>query len=303
MNMLPAMPLRPWLLASRPKTLAAGAVPVAVGTALAGTVTAIDWAMAGGCLVGALLIQIGCNFANDAFDALSGADTAARQGPTRAVAAGLITPRAMFVATGIVLLLALAVGLWLASVGGWPILALGVISLLCAVAYTGGPFPLAYVGLGDLFVLLFFGLFAVLGSAWIQVADAARELPIPWWCVASGIGFQAAAIICVNNLRDIATDAPVGKRTVCVRLGNKRSRWYYLSLHLLAALAYLIGAAWSTRAHRDPLVLVGVIAAVGGILLAKGVFRATGSGLNVYLARSAALELVTGAALILALNL
>jgi 1,4-dihydroxy-2-naphthoate octaprenyltransferase len=297
------MPLRPWLLASRPKTLAAGAVPVAVGTALAGTVTGIDWALAAGCLIGALLIQIGCNFANDAFDAIAGADTAARQGPTRAVAAGLISARAMFIATAIVLLLALGVGLWLASVGGWPVLALGLISLVCAVAYTGGPFPLAYVGLGDLFVLLFFGLFAVLGSAWIQVADAARELPIPWWCAACGIGFQAAAIICVNNLRDIATDAPVGKRTLCVRLGDQRSRWYYLGLHLMAALAYLIGAAWSTRAHRDPFVLAGVVAAVGGILLAKGVFRVTGAGLNVYLARSAALELVTGAALTLALIL
>ena len=274
------MPLRPWLLATRPKTLAAGAVPVAVGTALAGTVTVIDWTVAAGCLIGALLIQIGCNFANDAFDALKGADTAARQGPTRAVAAGLITPRAMFIATGIVLLLALGLGLWLASVGGWPVLALGMISLLCAVAYTGGPWPLAYVGLGDLFVLLFFGLFAVLGSAWIQVADAARELPLPWWCAATGIGLQAAAIICVNNLRDIATDAPVGKRTLCVRLGDRRSRWYFLGLQVLAALAYLVGAAWSTRAQRDPYVLAGVIAAVGGILLAKGVSRASGAGWN-----------------------
>jgi 1,4-dihydroxy-2-naphthoate octaprenyltransferase len=296
------MPLRPWLLATRPKTLAAGAVPVAVGTALAGTVTVIDWTVAAGCLIGALLIQIGCNFANDAFDALKGADTAARQGPTRAVAAGLITPRAMFIATGIVLLLALGLGLWLASVGGWPVLALGMISLLCAVAYTGGPWPLAYVGLGDLFVLLFFGLFAVLGSAWIQVADAARELPLPWWCAATGIGLQAAAIICVNNLRDIATDAPVGKRTLCVRLGDRRSRWYFLGLQVLAALAYLVGAAWSTRAQRDPYVLAGVIAAVGGILLARGVFRASGAGLNVYLARSAALELATGAALAVALS-
>ena len=305
MTMLSAMPLRPWLLATRPKTLAAGAVPVAVGTALAGTVTAVDWALAAGCLAGALLIQIGCNFANDAFDALKGADTTERLGPTRAVATGLITPRAMLIATGLVLGLAFAVGLWLASIGGWMLLVLGVMSLVCAVAYTGGPFPLAYIGLGDLFVLLFFGLFAVLGSAWVQVAASAtavRELPMPWWCVATGVGLQAAAIICVNNLRDIATDAPVGKRTLCVRLGDRRSRWYYFGLQLLAALAYLVGAAFSTRVHRDSYVLAGIIAAVGGILLAKGVFRATGAGLNVYLARSAALELVTGAALAVALS-
>lgn len=295
--------LNAWLLATRPKTLAAGAVPVAVGTALAGTMTAIDWPMAVGCLVGALLIQIGCNFANDAFDSLKGADTAARVGPTRAVASGLISPRAMLIATGLVLALALAIGLWLATVGGWPVLALGVISLICAVAYTGGPFPLAYIGLGDLFVLLFFGLFAVLGSAWIQVADGFRELPIPWWCAATGIGLQAAAIICVNNLRDIATDAPVGKRTLCVRLGDRASRSYYLGLHMGAALSYLIGAAFSTRAGRDPYVLAGAIAAIGGLLLAKGVMNAQGAALNVYLARSAALELATGAALAIALSI
>jgi 1,4-dihydroxy-2-naphthoate octaprenyltransferase len=292
------MPLPAWISATRPKTLAAGAVPVAVGTALAGTVTSIDWAVAGGCLAGALLIQIGCNFANDAFDALKGADTAARVGPQRAVAAGLISARAMLAATVVVLACALGLGLWLSTIGGWPILALGVLSLLCAVAYTGGPYPLAYIGLGDLFVVLFFGLFAVLGSAWLQIADmAAPGLPALWWWVAVGLGLQAATIICVNNLRDIATDAPAGKRTLCVRLGDRASRFYYLGLHLAAALAYLLAAACSTPLTREPFMAAAMIAAVGGLLLAKGVMRAEGAGLNVYLARSALLELVTGAGL------
>ena len=295
--------MSPWLLATRPKTLAAGIVPVAVGTALAGTVTTIDWALAAGCLFGALLIQIGCNFANDAFDSLKGADTAERLGPTRAVAAGLISARAMLVATAVVLLAALAVGLWLAQAGGWPVLALGVVSLVCAVAYTGGPFPLAYLGLGDLFVLLFFGLFAVLGSAWIQVAHGPRELPPPWWCAAVGVGLQAAAIICVNNLRDIATDGPVGKRTLCVRLGDHASRWYYGALHAGAALAFVLGAAFSTQSGRDPYMVACTCAAIGGVLLTRGVFQASGTALNVYLARTAALELVTGAALALALSI
>jgi 1,4-dihydroxy-2-naphthoate octaprenyltransferase len=296
--------LAPWLLATRPKTLAAGAVPVAVGTALAGTATVIDWRVAVGCLGGALLIQIGCNFANDAFDALKGADTPDRVGPTRAVAAGLITPRAMLGATAAVLLLALLLGLWLASIGGWPILALGVVSLVCAVAYTGGPYPLAYLGLGDLFVLLFFGLFAVLGSAWVQVAGTtAPHLPPAWWAAAVGIGLQAAAIICVNNLRDIATDAPAGKRTVCVRLGDRASRWYYLGLHAGAALAYLVAAAFSTPITRDPFVLAAAIAGIGGILLARAVFSATGTSLNRFLALTAALELLTGAALATALSI
>ncbi len=295
--------MNPWLLATRPKTLAAGIVPVAVGTALAGTVTAIDWWLAGGCLLGALLIQIGCNFANDAFDSLKGADTAARLGPTRAVAAELISARAMLVATAAVLLVALAVGLWLAQAGGWPVLVLGVVSLVCAVAYTGGPFPLAYLGLGDLFVLLFFGLFAVLGSAWIQVAHGPRALPPPWWCAAVGIGLQAAAIICVNNLRDIATDGPAGKRTVCVRLGDRASRWYYGALHAGAALAFVLGAAFSTQSGREPYMVACTCAILGGLLLTRGVFATSGAGLNVYLARTAALEMVTGAAFAAALSI
>lgn len=296
------MSLKPWLLATRPKTLAAGAVPVAVGTALAHTVTTIDWLVAGGCLLGALLIQIGCNFANDAFDSLKGADTAERIGPQRAVAAGLISVRAMLIATAVVLLAGLALGLWLATIGGWPVLVLGLVSLVCAVAYTGGPFPLAYLGLGDLFVFLFFGLFAVLGSAWLQVADATRQLPASWWWVAAGVGLQAAAIICVNNLRDVATDAPVGKRTLCVRLGDTASRWYYGALHAAAALAFIGAAVATSPRARDPYVLAAVLAGVGGILLARGVRRTHGAALNVYLARSAALELLTGAVLVIALT-
>ena len=292
------MPISAWISATRPKTLAAGVVPVAVGTALAGTVVGIDWLIAGGCLAGALLIQIGCNFANDAFDSLKGADTAARVGPQRAVAAGLITARTMLMATALILVAALAVGVWLATVGGWPVLVLGLVSLVCAVAYTGGPFPLAYLGLGDLFVLLFFGGFAVLGSAWMQVADSTRILPATWWWVATGVGLQAVAIICVNNLRDIATDGPAGKRTVCVRLGDAASRWYYGALHAGAALAFVIAAACASPLARDPYVAAGVLASVGGVLLARGVKRTHGAALNSYLARTAALELATGAVLV-----
>jgi 1,4-dihydroxy-2-naphthoate polyprenyltransferase len=311
--------LSAWLLATRPKTLAAGVVPVFVGTALGATLVPIDWLIAIGCLVGALLIQIGCNFANDAFDALKGADTAARIGPQRAVASGLITPRAMLIATAVVLLLAFLVGLWLATVGGWIILVLGVVSLVCAVAYTAGPLPLAYVGLGDLFVFLFFGLVAVIGSGWVQAApalaqlmpydqigakgfaifNAAQEdiglhswadLPATWWLVASAVGLQATAIIAVNNLRDIATDREVGKRTLAVRLGDRATRVYYVLLHAaattcLALVAVKVGG-W--------LWLPAVMAGVGGLLLSAGLVRTTGPALNGYLARSAALELITG---------
>jgi 1,4-dihydroxy-2-naphthoate octaprenyltransferase len=265
---------------------------VVVGTALAGYAGPIDWLVAAACLAGALLIQIGTNFANDAFDALKGADTAARIGPQRAVASGLITPRAMLAGTAVVLALALAIGLYLARFGGWPVLALGLVSLVCAVAYTGGPFPLAYVGLGDAFVFLFFGLFAVLGSYWVQVAPAGRAGIDPVCVlVAEAVGLQATGIIAVNNLRDRATDGPAGKRTLAVRLGDRATRVYIVLLHV-GATACLGMAAWLLRAW--PLAIPAAVAGIGGGLLCSGLVRCHGAALNRYLARSAALELITG---------
>lgn len=319
---------RAWLLATRPKTLAAGVVPVAVGVGLAlSTGVAMHWWAAVGCLVGALLIQIGTNFANDAFDALHGADTPDRVGPTRAVASGLISARAMLIATAIVLLAALAIGLGLATLGGWPILVLGIISLVCAIAYTGGPFPLAYHGLGDLFVLLFFGLFAVLGTAWVQVAtvvgkglaatphfafgSAKRQLttaadqwilhlPPEWWLIAAGVGLQATTIIAVNNLRDRVTDERVGKRTLAVRLGDRGARVYYGLLHGAAALCWWTAALWLGQ---PGLAIPATLATAGGAALTYGVARSQGHTLNTYLARSAALELVTGLSAAVALGM
>jgi 1,4-dihydroxy-2-naphthoate octaprenyltransferase len=274
--------------------------------------------------VGALLIQIGCNFANDAFDSLKGADTAERIGPQRAVASGLISSRAMLMATALVLVLAFLIGLYLSSLAGWPIFILGVVSLLCAVAYTAGPFPLAYVGLGDLFVLLFFGWAAVLGSAYVQAGqhiathlipfhfqytghwgplhfltnistlDAVTlvaGLPLWWWWAASAVGLQATGIIAVNNLRDIPTDTLAGKRTLAVRLGDPLTRVYIGMIHVLASVAFSLtalhgGGGW--------LWLAPSIAGIGGLALMSGLVRTRGAALNGYLARSAALELISG---------
>jgi len=287
-----------WLGATRPKTLAAGAVPVAVGVACAATVGPVHWGLAAGCLVGALLIQVGCNFANDAFDGMKGADTAARLGPRRAVASGLISARAMLLATAVVLALALGVGLWLATAGGWPILVLGLVSLVCAVAYTAGPWPLAYIGLGELFVFLFFGWFAVLGTAWVQVAGSSAALPRAWWFLASAVGFQAACLILVNNLRDAATDAPVGKRTLAVRLGPVGGRAFHGVLHLCAASSLGLAA---TEARSWPLAGAASLALVLGGLLSLGVWRTTGAPLNAFLARTAGLEILTGVVIVLSL--
>ncbi|MFM2090875.1 MAG: 1,4-dihydroxy-2-naphthoate octaprenyltransferase [Planctomycetota bacterium] len=324
-----------WIQATRPKTLAAGAVPVAVGTLLAVPPGQVAWGPALGCLAGALLLQIGCNFANEVGDFRRGADTPDRIGPTRAVAAGLIKPRAMVAATGLVLGLATVVGLLLALHAGWPVLAIGAVSIVAALAYTLGPYPLAYRGLGEPFVLLFFGWVATLGSAWVQLAPVVeqvrpllegaaqvqslldrvlgREPPppdrlaaiahtLPWLLTATAIGLQATVLITVNNLRDIATDGPAGKRTLAVRLGDRGTRV------LVALLALGAAGCWSGAAVRDlpePARVFGlgepgwapaVVAGLGGIVITGLALAVRGAALNRVLALGGASLLATGIA-------
>ena len=188
--------------ASRPRTLPAAVAPVIVGTALAWRSGHVDWLAAAICLSFALLIQIGTNFANDYFDFVKGADTAARVGPRRAVAAGLVSPatmrRAMYGAFG----LAFLVGLSLLAWGGWWLIGVGVASVVCGIAYTGGPYPLGYHGWGDVFVFIFFGLVAVGATFFVQAGWPTRDV----WAVAVAIGALAANILVANNYRDVETD-------------------------------------------------------------------------------------------------
>lgn len=294
------MALSHWLTATRPKTLPAGIVPVAVGAACAARVAPLHLPTLFGCGLGALLIQIGCNFANDAFDAQKGADTAARLGPTRAVAAGLISARAMHLAAGLVLVLALGVGVWLSLTAGWPILLVGLCSVVAAVLYTGGPWPYGYHGLGEVFVLVFFGFCAVLGTGWCLLAAAGSTghgLPGWWWALAAGVGLQATAILTVNNLRDRSTDAPAGKRTLAVRLGGTATRVEIALLHFAAVLAYATAAR---SGEIRGLWLAAGVAAAGGAILLLLIARREGRALNPCLAASAALELITGACVVMA---
>lgn len=223
---------RHWLEASRPKTLPAAIIPVMVGTALAFAHGGADLGKAAICLLFSLLVQIGTNFANDYFDFVQGADTAARVGPRRAVAAGLIAPGAMLTATWLVLGMAFAVGLLLVREGGWVLLPVGVVSILCAIAYTGGPFPLGYNGLGDVFVFIFFGLVAVGATFYVQAGAVTPDVI----SCAAAVGLLAANILVANNYRDVETDAQACKKTLVVRFGRRFAVWQYALSNLVALL-------------------------------------------------------------------
>lgn len=227
-----------WFGAMRPKTLPAAAAPVLLGTGIAWGEGLAHIPAAIVALIGALAIQVGCNFANDYFDARTGVDGPERLGPVRAVSAGLVTPRAMAIATAIALALVVPCVAYLAWRGGWPFVAIGIAAIVLAIAYTGGPFPLAYLGLGDVFVLAFFGPVAVL---WTYAAQAQSW---SWTPAIAGLGpgMLATALICVNNLRDIDGDRAAGKRTLAVKFGAAFARLEYVAC-VLAAGAVAVAVA------------------------------------------------------------
>lgn len=234
-------PLRAWWLAARPKTLPASVSPVIVGSALAASQGGFTLGPALAALLAALLLQIGSNFANDYFDHIKGADTADRIGPTRVTASGLISPAAMRWGMGVIFGAAAIIGLYLIIVGGWPILAIGVASILAAIAYTGGPKPFGYIGLGDLFVFIFFGPVAVMGTAYVQTLRFTLDALI----VSLPVGALITAILVVNNLRDIETDRHAGKITLAVRLGRPGTQVEYLLLLVVAYLTLVV--LWMQR--------------------------------------------------------
>jgi 1,4-dihydroxy-2-naphthoate octaprenyltransferase len=226
--------VRVWVAAARPATLPAAlsGVLVGLGAALAtGAPLRFDTAL--GCLAVALLLQVAANFSNDLSDFRRGADTEARQGPLRVAAAGLVTERQLEVAIAVVVLLAGVVGLWLATIGGWVLVALGALAIVAALAYTGGPFPYGYRALGEVFVFVFFGLVAVVGTAYLQVL----RLDPGFFLAAIPPGALITAILVVNNLRDIPTDEAAGKRTLAVVLGERRTKAEY---GVLLGVAYLV---------------------------------------------------------------
>jgi 1,4-dihydroxy-2-naphthoate octaprenyltransferase len=258
----PPSALKLWFMAARPRTLPAALAPILIGTALAfGSGKMNPWA-ALACLVGALLLQIGTNLANDYFDFVKGADTADRIGPTRVTQAGLIAPKVVRNAFLLTFALVALPGAYLMYLGGWPVLVVGILSVLSGIAYTGGPFPLGYNGLGDLFVFIFFGLVAVSGTFYVQTGLLPPEVIL----AAVGPGLLSTAILVVNNLRDMKTDAVTGKRTLAVRFGAGFVRTEYLLCILGAALIPLLLLVVSPTPHPGALAaLLFLIPAVGPV--------------------------------------
>lgn len=236
-----------WVLASRPATLPAAAAPVVVGSSLAGASGVFRWDAMIVILFAALAIQVGVNFANDLADAEKGADTEARIGPTRAVATGLLSATEMKRGIMVAFVLAAVAGIYLIWLAGWVILAIGVVSIIAALGYTNGPIPYGYYGLGELFVFIFFGLVATVGTRYVYDQTA----PADAWVGGIAIGLLAAAILVANNVRDSDTDRISGKRTLAVIVGRTPARWLYAATVLgsfaVIAAAVLVDTlpAWS----------------------------------------------------------
>jgi 1,4-dihydroxy-2-naphthoate octaprenyltransferase len=238
--------IRIWLMAARIRTLPASIAPVLVGTALAGFAHVFHPLRFIAALIGAIFIQVGTNLSNDYSDARRGADAEDRLGPVRVTAGGLVPPKHVLVATYVSFAVAVLAGVYLVAVAGWQLLIVGAASILAGVLYTGGPKPYGYEGLGELFVFLFFGIVAVAGSYFVQT----KHLHWEAFALAVPVGLLAAAILVVNNIRDIDTDKRAGKRTLAVRLGRERTRRLFAAMvyfaYLLTPITWLFGPlkAW-----------------------------------------------------------
>lgn len=289
MTSLAAQPSRPslgtWILALRPKTLSAAIAPVAVGTALSFAAGSWRPGVALVTLLCAVLIQIGTNLTNDYFDFKKGADTEERLGPKRVTQSGLIAPGTVFAGALTAFGLAFLVGLALIWIGGWPIAVIGVTSLLAGYAYTGGPFPLAYNGLGDVFVLVFFGPVAVCGTVWLQAGAVGPAA----WIASLAMGASGTAILVVNNLRDATTDAKANKRTLIVRFGEKAGRAEYV---LTLAISFAVPVVLWALSLSGPWVMLPLLAVPLCVPPLRRVLTEKGRELNPALGETARFQMV-----------
>lgn len=233
-----------WIHAARPKTLPASVAPVLIGTAMAYADGHFHPAVFAAIVFAVLMIQVGTNYANDYYDCIKGADTEKRQGPVRATQAGLVSAAAMRRAFILAFGLAMAAGLYLVWKGGVPIIVIGLCSVACGILYTAGPFPLGYLGLGDIFVLVFFGPVAVGGTYYLQTG----QINIPVLLAGLSPGLISTALLTVNNIRDYATDKVANKKTLVVRFGPRFGRIEY-DVCIAAACLIPVVLSMMTRSH------------------------------------------------------
>src|ERR1700757_3910622 len=277
--------MRIWLMASRPRTLPAAVAPVLVGTAFAGFEHIFHPLRFLAALLGALFIQVGTNLSNDYSDARRGADAEDRLGPVRVTAGGLVPPRQVLIATYVSFGLAVLFGVYLIVVAGWILLVIGAASILAGGAYTGGPKPYGYEGLGEVFVFLFFGIVAVTGSYYVQTTHLNWEA----FALAVPVGLLAAGILVVNNVRDIDSDRRAGKRTLAVKLGRRRTRVMFAVIVYLAFL--LTPITWAFGPTTAWLLLPWLTLPLAASLVRSVQNRTDGPSLNAALAGSGMLQL------------
>ncbi|QYJ91293.1 1,4-dihydroxy-2-naphthoate polyprenyltransferase [Shewanella halotolerans] len=289
--------MNPWILATRPRTLPAAIGPILVGNALALSLTQFSWLIAATSMLCALLLQIAVNLANDYFDFKSGIDTEERLGPVRVTQSGLLDPSKVRNAMIACLVLALLVGSLLIYHGGWPIAILAAASILGALGYSGGPYPLASHGLGEVAAFIFFGLVAVVGSYYLQAHDTS----VAAWILGSAIGLFNAAVMLVNNTRDIPTDAKAGKHTLAVKIGEGQARVLYQALVYLP-FALVIGGFLLGTLPGLP-VLLGGLSLVLARKLNSEFSQTSGAALNPLLGRTAKLTVIFSALFSLGLAL
>ncbi|WP_233231243.1 1,4-dihydroxy-2-naphthoate polyprenyltransferase [Silvanigrella aquatica] len=282
----------PWFLASRPKTLTAAFTPIFVGTAVAMVALKpsgekVNWNLSLLALLASIFIQIGTNFVNDALDFKKGADNDKRIGPKRVAQSGLLTPKQVIFGGFLSFFIAILFGLPLVFQGGIFILAIGIISLICGYLYTGGPYPLAYVGLGELFVILFFGLAAVGGVFYIHTG----YFTLPAFVAGLQIGLLATVLISINNFRDFKGDKTVGKMTLAARFGKKFARFEIVSLF---SMTYLLNIFWIYEGHRAA-ALLSFLSLPIAILVINGIlFQEPSKIFNKYLGMSALVQIIFG---------
>lgn len=276
-----------WILASRPKTLLAALVPVIIGTSIAIYSGKENFLAALIALICSVLIQVGTNFVNDLYDFLSGADNEERKGPVRVLASNLITTKEMKTAIIIVFIVTFILGLYLVHISTYITLLIGLLSIFAGIAYTAGPYPLAYNGLGDVFVFLFFGVIGTVGTYYVQAVEVT---PLAFWA-SIPVGALITNILVVNNYRDIEEDRTVGKNTLSVKMGKKFTRYQYL---VFVVLSYLVLFVVYFTFKRSIYIFLPFLTIPMAVKLIKMIFTYQGEQLNKTLELTAKLSAIYG---------